>query len=134
MRFLRNRSRHLVYDVGRRRTPLAGVSSNFYLEQLIERTSKKLFKSRCYGNCVKIARIGRKFARETGNGPTPGVSGSEDQSNGFLYSSPRWVVSSNGSLVIAQSQESDAGVYACQVENGIGPGISKNIALKVNGE
>ncbi|GFY47797.1 ig-like domain-containing protein [Trichonephila inaurata madagascariensis] len=41
-------------------------------------------------------------------------------------------VSSNGSLVIAQSQESDAGVYACQVENGIGPGINKNIALKVN--
>ncbi|GFQ75278.1 down syndrome cell adhesion molecule, partial [Trichonephila clavata] len=69
---------------------------------------------------------------ETGNGPTPGVSGSEDQSNGFLYSSPRWVVSSNGSLVIAQSQESDAGVYACQVENGIGLGLSKNIALKVN--
>ncbi|KAG8195693.1 hypothetical protein JTE90_002957 [Oedothorax gibbosus] len=49
-----------------------------------------------------------------------------------IYSSPRWVVHNNGSLLIAQVQESDAGTYACQVDNGIAPALSKNIALKVN--
>ena len=50
-----------------------------------------------------------------------------------IYNSPRWVVHNNGSLLIAQVQESDAGTYACQVDNGIAPALSKNIALKVNG-
>ncbi|GIY35881.1 ig-like domain-containing protein [Caerostris darwini] len=70
---------------------------------------------------------------DTNSGPTPGVVSNEDPSNGFMYSNPRWVVSSNGSLIVAQAQESDAGIYACQVENGIGPGLSKNIGLKING-
>ncbi|KFM69645.1 Down syndrome cell adhesion molecule-like protein Dscam2, partial [Stegodyphus mimosarum] len=73
----------------------------------------------------------RKIQGENGGGATPGVSSSEEGST-FLYSSPRWVVSANGSLVISKAQETDAGLYACHVENGIGPGISKNIALKVN--
>ncbi|XP_035219634.1 Down syndrome cell adhesion molecule-like protein Dscam2 [Stegodyphus dumicola] len=73
----------------------------------------------------------RKIQGENGGGATPGVSSSEEGST-FLYSSPRWVVSANGSLLISKAQETDAGLYACHVENGIGPGISKNIALKVN--
>ncbi|GIX92545.1 brother of CDO [Caerostris darwini] len=74
----------------------------------------------------------RKIQGDTNSGPTPGVVSNEDPSNGFMYSNPRWVVSSNGSLIVAQAQESDAGIYACQVENGIGPGLSKNIGLKIN--
>ena len=74
------------------------------------------------------------FLGESNGGPTPGVSVGDDSSSGYMYSSPRWVISANGSLLISQAQESDAGVYACQVDNGIGPGIGKNIALKVNGK
>ncbi|GFV40420.1 hypothetical protein TNCV_2535881 [Trichonephila clavipes] len=35
--------RHLVYDVGSQRTPLARISSNFHLEQFFQLTGKKLF-------------------------------------------------------------------------------------------
>ncbi|GIY44429.1 hypothetical protein CEXT_151081 [Caerostris extrusa] len=59
-------------------------------------------------------------------GRPPGVVSNEDPSNSSCTRIPGGVVSSNGSLIIvAQAQESDAGIYACQVENGIGPGLSK---------
>ncbi|GBM48575.1 hypothetical protein AVEN_99011-1 [Araneus ventricosus] len=78
----------------------------------------------------KLPLLELRCVSDSGSGSTSGNG--EDQSSGFMYSNPRWMISSNGSLIIAQAQESDAGVYACQVENGIGPGLSKNIGLKVN--
>ncbi|XP_042896897.1 cell adhesion molecule Dscam1-like isoform X2 [Parasteatoda tepidariorum] len=74
----------------------------------------------------------RKIQGDNSNRPTPGVGNSEEAPANFMYSSPRWTVSGNGSMIISQAQESDAGVYVCQVENGIGTGLTKNIALKVN--
>lgn len=40
----------------------------------------------------------------------------------------------NGSLIIYNTQRTDAGYYLCQANNGIGPGISRVIKLTVHGE
>lgn len=40
----------------------------------------------------------------------------------------------NGSLIIYNTQRTDAGYYLCQANNGIGPGLSKVIKLTVHGE
>lgn len=40
----------------------------------------------------------------------------------------------NGSLIIYNTQRTDAGYYLCQATNGIGPGISKVVKLTVHGK
>lgn len=40
----------------------------------------------------------------------------------------------NGSLIIYNTQRTDAGYYLCQANNGVGPGISRVIKLTVHGE
>ena len=40
----------------------------------------------------------------------------------------------NGSLIIYNTQRTDAGYYLCQANNGVGPGISKVIKLTVHGK
>lgn len=40
----------------------------------------------------------------------------------------------NGSLIIYNTQRSDAGYYLCQANNGVGAGLSRVIKLTVNGE
>jgi len=40
----------------------------------------------------------------------------------------------NGSLIIYNSQRTDAGYYLCQASNGVGPGLSRVIKLTVHGK
>lgn len=40
----------------------------------------------------------------------------------------------NGSLIIYNTQRTDAGYYLCQAQNGVGPGLSRVIKLTVNGK
>jgi hypothetical protein len=51
-----------------------------------------------------------------------------------LESSPRLVISGNGSVLIRAVDPSHEGHYTCQASNGIGSGLSKVIFLRVNGE
>lgn len=62
---------------------------------------------------------------------------SEDSSSGDyspLSSDPMLSVAENGSVLLAAAQPMHAGRYMCQARNGIGPGISKVIHLRVNGK
>nr|XP_042903239.1 Down syndrome cell adhesion molecule-like protein Dscam2 isoform X1 [Parasteatoda tepidariorum] len=49
----------------------------------------------------------------------------------YVHSSPRAHRYNNGSLVISDAEESDAGNYLCQANNGIGAGLSKIVTLQV---
>ncbi|XP_054712904.1 cell adhesion molecule Dscam2-like [Uloborus diversus] len=49
----------------------------------------------------------------------------------YVHSSPRAHRYNNGTLVLSDVEESDAGSYLCQASNGIGAGLSKIITLKV---
>lgn len=40
----------------------------------------------------------------------------------------------NGSLIIYNTQRTDAGYYLCQANNGVGPGLSRVIKLTVHGK
>lgn len=40
----------------------------------------------------------------------------------------------NGSLIIYNTQRTDAGYYLCQASNGVGPGLSRVIKLTVHGK
>lgn len=40
----------------------------------------------------------------------------------------------NGSLIIYNTQRTDAGYYLCQASNGVGPGLSRVVKLTVHGE
>lgn len=40
----------------------------------------------------------------------------------------------NGDLMITKANESHEGQYLCQANNGLGPGISKLISIKVDGK
>lgn len=48
-----------------------------------------------------------------------------------ILSNYRHQVYANGTLVIQNTDRSDTGVYMCQVNNGIGPGLSKMVQVKV---
>ncbi|KAF8789131.1 Down syndrome cell adhesion molecule-like [Argiope bruennichi] len=49
----------------------------------------------------------------------------------YVHSSPRAHRYNNGTLVISDAEESDAGAYLCQANNGIGAGLSKIVSLQV---
>nr|XP_042896210.1 Down syndrome cell adhesion molecule-like protein Dscam2 isoform X1 [Parasteatoda tepidariorum] len=49
----------------------------------------------------------------------------------YVHSSPRAHRYNNGTLVISDAEENDAGAYLCQANNGIGAGLSKIISLQV---
>lgn len=49
-----------------------------------------------------------------------------------IVSSYRNQVYSNGTLMIRSAERDDTGYYMCQVNNGIGAGLSKVISIKVN--
>lgn len=60
-----------------------------------------------------------------------GLAGPGDYSP--LGGDPLLSVADNGSVLLAAAQPTHAGRYMCQARNGIGPGISKVIHLRVNG-
>ncbi|GIY96414.1 hypothetical protein CEXT_304642 [Caerostris extrusa] len=49
----------------------------------------------------------------------------------YVHSSPRAHRYSNGTLVISDAEERDAGAYMCQANNGIGAVLSKIVSLQV---
>ncbi|KFM81636.1 Down syndrome cell adhesion molecule-like protein Dscam2, partial [Stegodyphus mimosarum] len=49
----------------------------------------------------------------------------------YVHSSPRAHRYNNGTLVLSDVEENDAGSYLCQASNGIGAGLSKIITLQV---
>ncbi|GIY83432.1 down syndrome cell adhesion molecule-like protein Dscam2 [Caerostris extrusa] len=49
----------------------------------------------------------------------------------YVHSSPRAHRYNNGTLVISDAEENDAGAYLCQANNGIGAGLSKIVSLQV---
>jgi len=49
------------------------------------------------------------------------------------YADGRTVLTPNGSLVIQSVGPKDEGYYLCRATNGIGTGLSKVVALAVNG-
>ncbi|GFY16537.1 down syndrome cell adhesion molecule [Trichonephila clavipes] len=51
----------------------------------------------------------------------------------YVHSSPRAHRYNNGTLVISDAEENDAGAYLCQANNGIGAGLSKIVSLQVLG-
>jgi hypothetical protein len=51
-----------------------------------------------------------------------------------LQPGPRQFIANNGSIVIHAADSSHQGHYMCQANNGIGPGLSKSIFLRVSGE
>lgn len=51
-----------------------------------------------------------------------------------IASGPHYEVYANGSLLIKNAQEDDAGYYLCQASNGIASGLSKVVFLTVHGE
>ncbi|KAG8189301.1 hypothetical protein JTE90_019061 [Oedothorax gibbosus] len=57
----------------------------------------------------------------------------ENTAGDFTYvtSSPKAHRYTNGTLVISDAEESDAGAYLCQANNGIGAGLSKIVSIQV---
>ena len=51
----------------------------------------------------------------------------------LIRSGPHYQVYLNGSLRISEVNSLDATKYLCQASNGVGPGLSKMVTLKVNG-
>lgn len=51
-----------------------------------------------------------------------------------IVSSPHIRVFQNGSLAIYSAKKSDAAIYLCQSNNGVGPGLSKVLNLTVHGK
>ncbi|RWS17533.1 dscam:-like isoform D [Dinothrombium tinctorium] len=49
-----------------------------------------------------------------------------------IASGPHFEVYANGSLLVKSVENSDAGYYLCQTNNGIGPGLSKVVTLHVH--
>ncbi|XP_054712938.1 cell adhesion molecule Dscam2-like [Uloborus diversus] len=49
----------------------------------------------------------------------------------YVHSSPRAHRYNNGTLVLSDAEENDAGAYLCQANNGIGAGLSKIVSLQV---
>lgn len=45
-----------------------------------------------------------------------------------------YAILSNGSLLVKSARLEDDGYYLCQIDNGIGPGISETVLLDVNGK
>lgn len=65
----------------------------------------------------------------------PSVFGQMAQQYHLIRSGPHYQVFENGSLRISEvSSHLDAGFYLCQASNGVGPGLSKMVQLKVNGK
>ena len=52
----------------------------------------------------------------------------------LIRSGPHYQVYLNGSLRISEVNGLDATNYLCQASNGVGPGLSKMVTLKVNGK
>lgn len=51
----------------------------------------------------------------------------------YVHSNPRAHRYNNGTLVLSDIEENDAGSYLCQASNGIGAGLSRIITLDVLG-
>lgn len=51
----------------------------------------------------------------------------------YVHSSPRAHRYNNGTMVLSDAEEADAGAYLCQANNGIGAGLSKIVSLQVLG-
>lgn len=70
-------------------------------------------------------------------GAASGAAAVSEESSGEyspLSSDPLLTVADNGSVILAAAQPLHAGRYMCQARNGIGPGITKVIHLRVNGK
>lgn len=52
----------------------------------------------------------------------------------YVHSNPRAHRYNNGTLVLSDIEENDAGSYLCQASNGIGAGLSRIITLDVLGK
>ncbi|GBM54420.1 hypothetical protein AVEN_251897-1 [Araneus ventricosus] len=70
-----------------------------------------------------VLRLGREFYTESSTGDFT-----------YVHSNPRAHRFNNGTLVLSDVEESDAGSYLCQATNGIAAGLSKIIGLQVLGK
>lgn len=65
----------------------------------------------------------------------PSALGQMTQQYHLIRSGPHYQVFENGSLRISEVNSIlDSTNYLCQASNGVGPGLSKMVALKVNGK
>lgn len=51
-----------------------------------------------------------------------------------IVSSPHLQVFESGALNILDARDSDYGLYMCQANNGVGPGLSKVVRVTINGK